>query len=127
MGVFLNGNIRKVGIFQTDFSAGCSPVLLLIIMEIFTGLGLGWRLTARFEFGLKPLTVEISVYSKDSCHFAYLSCNPLTFCEMGPGKLTCSKAGSTCKDHVRLDVKCVNLKSKVGLRGLWLWFSSSPF
>lgn len=38
-----------------------------------------------------------------------------------------TKAGGKHKDHVRLDVKCVNLKFKEDLRGLWLQFPSSPF
>lgn len=37
----MNGKLRTVGIFQTNFSAGCSPALLLIITEILRGVRIG--------------------------------------------------------------------------------------
>lgn len=37
----LNGKIRKAEIIQTDVSAGCSPVLIQIITEIFRRIRIG--------------------------------------------------------------------------------------
>lgn len=40
-GFSLNGKIRKAGIIQTNVSAGCSPVLILLIIEIFRRIRIG--------------------------------------------------------------------------------------